>query len=818
MRQKWKYGAIAVSIMLLAWQDAAADLDLRNASVERLDNGLTVILLEDRNFPVVSTQMLYRVGARDESYGHTGLAHFLEHMAFRDSENFPDTGLVSSIYAVGGEWHGYTWTDETTYFATVPKEELDLLLSIEADRMSRLRISPDDMEAERGAVLAEMHMYENYPTSMLLDAVLFTSFFAHPYRNNTIGWESDIEALEHAEVVAFYERHYHPANAVLAIVGDFDRRQVLERVETLFGGIEGRTPTPWPHTVEPVQEGERRVRLHADTDVRRFMVGWRAPSASHEDFAAFLVLQELLGAGSGVNFRQNDWGTPLDEGALLEGLADDVTTWYPPSAQDYIFIVGGTIPLEDQEARLEEALEERLATVRRRVPQPADLQTAIGRVLEELEYDVETTEDAAHQLAFFEGLGALDVLLQLPGRVKTVTGADVQRVARRWLLPERRTVGWHVPGEAAGKLPTVEAQPSQAGTESAPDAPPGAPDRDPVPGPEVRELRGGLPVIVQQSDLSRAAFLQVVLPGSDVFGPGVRRSEPVAGYSSVAWRFVPEDLPEIVAKAREAVDGARMGIDGQAARPTDPETAIERVFTSRMYGNEPAQGATGVPPALIVVSGDLATERVFGLLDEAFGGMAAGERNRSRTPANGIDADPLEVHLERPVAQAQLGYIVEVPGPAGEASWAHRILLYILSHGYEGRLGTEAISNRGLAYYIDSRYRSDGTNAWITLAVGVDPAKLPDLKDLLQAELERLRKEPPSHAEVEEAKRHFTGRARSAAQSNAEISSALAEQWLWYGELLTPDELERRLRRVDREAVLDAVSSFIDGATVTVTE
>ncbi len=99
---------------------AAAYLDLAAAGVEQLDNGLTVIVLEDPSFPVVSVQMLYRSGAVDEVSGKTGLAHFLEHMAFRDSENFPDTGLVSSIYAVGGEWHGYTWLDQTTYFATVP--------------------------------------------------------------------------------------------------------------------------------------------------------------------------------------------------------------------------------------------------------------------------------------------------------------------------------------------------------------------------------------------------------------------------------------------------------------------------------------------------------------------------------------------------------------------------------------------------------------------------------------------------------------------------------------------------------------------------
>jgi predicted Zn-dependent peptidase len=206
-----------VFLCLLATAPQAA-LELRNAERHVLENGMTVILLEDRNFPVVSVQMLYKVGARNEITGKTGLAHFLEHMAFRATSAFPGTEVVSRIYAAGGEWHGYTWTDQTTYFATAPKNELNLLLDIEAERMRHLEIDPAFIEAERGAVLAEMHMYENYPSSMLVDALLFTSFLAHPYRNNTIGWESDIDSVTHQDVVDFYEMHYHPANAVSSSV------------------------------------------------------------------------------------------------------------------------------------------------------------------------------------------------------------------------------------------------------------------------------------------------------------------------------------------------------------------------------------------------------------------------------------------------------------------------------------------------------------------------------------------------------------------------------------------------------------------------
>jgi zinc protease len=139
-----------------------------------------------------------------------------------------------------------------------------------------------------------------------------------------------------------------------------------------------------------------------------------------------------------------------------------------------------------------------------------------------------------------------------------------------------------------------------------------------------------------------------------------------------------------------------------------------------------------------------------------------------------------------------------------------------LSHGYEGRLGKEAISNRGLAYYIDARYRSDGVNGWITLAVGVDPEKVAPLKALLEAELGRLRGEPPTAAEVEEAKAYLLGRARSAAQSNEELTAALARDYLWYGAIRAPDELAAKLSTITREEVAAIVPAFIDGSTIVV--
>ncbi len=807
-------GVACLLLGLVLWPgDVRAALDIRNAETLTLENGLTVILLEDRNFPVVSVQALYRVGARNETIGKTGLAHFLEHMAFRDSENFPDTGVVSSIYAAGGEWHGYTWLDQTTYYSTVPKQDLDLLLRIEADRMMRLELPVDDMDAERGAVLAEMHMYENAPASMLIDAVMFASFLAHPYRNNTIGWEADIVNLEHDDVVNFYRQHYHPANAVLAIVGDFESRDVVARVRELFGSFPARSATPLPHTAEPLQAGEREVRLYAASSAREFRIGYRAPSVHDELFAAFLVLQELLGAGSGANFLQNDWGTAVEDGDLLWGAAPDLTTWFPPSEQPFLFVIGGRAPDGVTEDAVVQAVENRVAMSRREPPTDDALAGAIDDVLADLDFDIQSTEDAAHQLAFYAGLGATDVLGTLPGRVQGVTAADVQRAALTYLLPQRRTIAWHLPRTQSAD-PEV---PAITGAEAASyDARAEHPvDNDPVPAPLVRRLGGGIPVLIQSSDLSTTVVVDAVLPGRSITGAPATPDAPVFGYSLLSYRGKSDRLPLLASRMARDVDAARLERGPEPAESSDPYTQMEHEFAAFMNAGG-VEDPGPVAPALVVVSGNVSADRVIPLLETAIGDKPPGEL--ASPPRRGFETGELVVNLNLPVAQAQLGYIVPAPAPQDPRFHAWQILRYILAHDYEGRFGKAAISDRGLAYFIDSRFRSNGVDGWVTLSVGVDPGKLDALRKLLADQLQGLRSNPPSMREIDEAKNHFIGRARSAAQSNDELSSALATAWLWHGEIVAPDALERHLAEVTRDDVLRAIDGFVRGATIVVSE
>ncbi|HEX7718178.1 MAG TPA: insulinase family protein, partial [Woeseiaceae bacterium] len=244
-------------------------------------------------------------------------------------------------------------------------------------------------------------------------------------------------------------------------------------------------------------------------------------------------------------------------------------------------------------------------------------------------------------------------------------------------------------------------------------------------------------------------------------------------------------------------------------------TRLEQTFASIM-NNEVAVERGAAAIALIVLSGDVNPDDAIAILEDNFGALAPHARKDPNSVPRLRASDDIDVQLGVPVAQSQLGYIVPAPGPGEADALAWQILLYILSHDYEGRLGKEAISNRGLAYYIDSRYRSDGDSGWVTLAVGVDPDKLIPLKDLLRAELQRLSDEPPTIGEIEEAKRHFLGRARSAAQSNEELSATLATHLLWYGDVITPKSLDRMLGPISRQDVLDVVPAFIEGVTIVV--
>ena len=820
VRLSFNLAGFAALVLWFYAGPAGAYLDVSDASVQKLENGLTVIVLEEPGLPVVSVQMLYKSGARNEVTGATGLAHFMEHMAFRASENFPDTDLVSSIYAVGGEWHGYTWLDQTTYFETTPAKHLELLLRIEADRMARLKIPEADVDSERGAVLTEMHGYENDPTSVLHDNVLYVSFLAHAYRNNTIGWEDDIANITHAQLVAFYSRHYQPANAVLAIVGDINVDNAMRQARHHFASIEGRAVVPVPHTAEPQQTGERRIRLQGALDQKYFKIAYRAPSVGSPDYAAFLLAQELLAASSGVSFLQNDWGTPVRPGSALAGISDDLVTWFPPSAQNYVFTIGGSVPVDRNEGAVESAIDGRIQGLLAQFGEggkdsTALLEKARQQVLRELIFDVQTTEDAAHQLAFFAGLDALKVLQELPKALQLVGVQDVHRVLNRYLGAEKRTIGWYVPTAAEEPVEKQAASSVVLQTDAQPRSKPSTPALKHAAAPaRLQRLSNGTPVILRPSTLSSTAMLKMIVPSADFTLPAnVSQSEPARGLSSIDFERLSSEVGPAITQARALLDTATPLGEEQASDAAGPAALLERAFNDIL--RLPRTAVKPATPLLLVLSGDIDPAVELKRLESSFGSLpgAVWSRPPLLDPPPAVD---IEKNTVFSIAQEQLGYLVRVPNREDDAAIAWQLTLYVLNHGYEGRLGKEAISRRGLVYYIDTAYHTDGRNDWITMSTGVDADKLPVMKDLFRAELDRLLASPPSVAELEEARAHLLGRFDSAAQSNLDLADSLTRQWVLHGGLLGRAEFLRKLEGVTRQDIIDLLPAFTSGSFVSI--
>jgi predicted Zn-dependent peptidase len=771
--------------------------DLSQVTIKKLQNGLTVMVLEDHAQPLVSTQVLYKVGGRNECVGKTGLAHFMEHMSFRATKNFPDT--QDAIYAVGGEWHGYTWIDETTYFETVPIQHLDTVLRLQADRMHNVLNRAEEVEAERGAVLTELHSYENDPATVLYDQVLAVSFLEHPYRYNVIGWTSDVEKIQHDDLVDFYENFYTPSNAVLAVAGDVEAAKLFPQIEGYFGNIASRKIDTLPRTVEPLQKGERRVYLRGSGKLHYYQITYHAPGAPDPDYPAFLLLQAILAGSNGVSFRQSGFSVDVPEGTRLAGIGTRITTFFAPTAQPYVLNFAGTT--EGNPDEIEKEIEKRIAIVRQqRVPQK-ELDQARKQFLAELVFDIETTEDAAHQMAYFEGIGAFPVLQKLPNLIQAVTPADIQRVAAKYLGPEQRTIGWFLGDGSPVARSSFHNSLAAKKDDTSATAIVSRSNR-----PVVDKTKNGIGLIVQKMTRSPAAFLRILIPTNTV--ENWSANQPVWRFTSLQWRFLKEDLAATLKKARMALDTVKTSAPQDSASQDDPETRLDLALEA-MVGSKPYRG--NFHPVVISLVGDIDVASSLKLLKKTFA-----------DPQGKLE--PVQIQLMEKSqlvripgkAQSQFGYAVLAPAPSSVESYAYRALLYIMTHAYGGRLGKELINRRGLIYYISNNYNSDGKASWISIRFGVNPDQLDETKKEFERLMQELRTNPPTEKELAEAKEHLIGRRITAYQSNDELTAFYTREWIEHGWLMNQEEFEKTLSMLTLDQVKRIIPRFLDGASVTV--
>src|SRR3984893_14681056 len=271
--------ALAIAASLSAATSRVAFTDTK------LKNGLRVIVSEDHVAPVFSVAVSYNVGARDERKGRTGFAHLFEHMMFKGSENVGTGEHFYTIFSNGGTMNGTTNKERTIYYETMPSNQLDAALFLEADRMRSLAIIKENLDHQRNAVQEERRLsYDNQPYGRADEAIDDLAFDNFAYKHSVIGSMADLNAASIEDVAAFFKTYYAPNNAILAIAGDVNAARTLERVRTYFESIPSQTPPPPVDVTQPPQRKERRLDIDDPlARLPRIDIGYRIPSSQSPD-------------------------------------------------------------------------------------------------------------------------------------------------------------------------------------------------------------------------------------------------------------------------------------------------------------------------------------------------------------------------------------------------------------------------------------------------------------------------------------------------------------------------------------------------------
>ena len=407
----------------------------------QLSNGLGVLLHEEHAVPVVTFQVFYRCGGKDEVVGATGISHLLEHMMFNGSENYPPGAFDSLLEAAGGSSNGYTWKDQTAYMETFPPGALDLVLDMEADRMRSLAITTENLEQERGIVAEERrYSVDNDNDGSQWEALMSLMFQAYPYRDPVVGWMDDIQHFDQAQLQAWYDGCYAPANALIVLAGDVDSASALQALEAKFGGLDAGAPKIHPRYNEPEQLGLRYAELHRPAGQPSITVGYVGPAADDPGLLPLELLDYVLSGGRSSLL--------IDELVHRDQVLLDVSTTLLPLEEASLFLVSAT-PVDGVSVdQALEAIEAVLDKLRRLPLEPSLLERARRQLELSLYQDLETVEERADLFGTWELFyGGSGVLLERPQAWAALEPEQLRQSAERWLAPEHRSVVVVFPSE-----------------------------------------------------------------------------------------------------------------------------------------------------------------------------------------------------------------------------------------------------------------------------------------------------------------------------------------------------------------------------------
>jgi zinc protease len=409
-----------------------------------LGNGMKVLLKENHNAPVINFNVAYRVGSKYERPGITGISHLLEHIMFKTTTNHPLGEFDNLLQEVGAENNANTWLDRTIYYETIAADKIDIALELDADRMRNLAFIPDDHRLEMPVVRNELEQRNDSPFTLLYEEMLAHAYKAHPYGIPTIGWVDDIEGITTEDIREFYNRWYHPDNAFIVAVGDFETEEMLAKIEQHFGSIPSGNVKHPRLPVEPEQNGERRFILKRAGQVDMMMNAWHVPEGEHPDSFALVVLANILGNGRTSRL----YNALVNTGKCAEAGASNDAFGY---ADPFLFLTYAVANPGVALTEIEPLIYAEIERIKTGGVTDEELNRAKKQARVSFVFEQDSIVSQADTIMSFElyNSGWQNVDKYLPG-IESVTDEQVRRVAAQYLHEDNRTVGHYLAQQPEG--------------------------------------------------------------------------------------------------------------------------------------------------------------------------------------------------------------------------------------------------------------------------------------------------------------------------------------------------------------------------------
>lgn len=436
---------LGLAMTLAAELTASSPASAARATMHKLDNGMDVVVIPDHRAPVVTHMVWYRVGAADEAPGVSGIAHFLEHLMFKATENMASGEFSKTIARLGGQDNAFTSQDVTAYFQRIARDRLPTVMKMEAERMTKLRLEEREVLTERDVIKEERRSRtDNNPSSILAEEMNAALYQSHPYGIPIIGWMHEIADLSREDALAFYRRHYAPNNAILIVAGDVTDDEVMALARETYGKIPNNPSVkPYRRPTEPPAKAARRVELidarAGEAVFQRYYLAPSYASSAPGKAEALDLLMKITASGSTSKLYR--------ELVVKQKVASSAGGYYAGHGKEYGKIVFYGVPARGTSIeQLESAIDGVIADIIANGVTEAELERAKRVYIADYVYESDNQSTLARRYGFGLVVGqTVEQIENWPKELRKVTLDDVKAAAQKYFNPKASVTGYLLP-------------------------------------------------------------------------------------------------------------------------------------------------------------------------------------------------------------------------------------------------------------------------------------------------------------------------------------------------------------------------------------